>query len=131
MYVGSIALRALGCGGAAIAPNAWVAAACVVVSGAGNGAAVVCNALFVQRGAPDEMRGRVFTVLMSSTYVLLGLGMAAAGPLTNAVGARWVWGAAAAIAAVAAGTGLALARGIATRGAVEPAPTLATSPAEA
>src|SRR5204862_5582348 len=49
-----------------------------------------------------ELRGRVFTVLMSSTYVVLGLGMAVAGPLTNAVGARWVWGAAAAISAAAA-----------------------------
>jgi MFS family permease len=123
MYGGSIALMALGVGGAAIAPNVWVAAFCVVVSGIGNGAAVVCNALFVQRGAPDELRGRVFTVLMSSTYVVLGLGMAIAGPITNAVGARWVWGAAAAISAAAAGTGLALARGIAMEEPTETAPT--------
>jgi MFS family permease len=130
MYGGSIALMALGVGGAAIAPNVWVAAFCVVVSGIGNGAAVVCNALFVQRGAPDELRGRVFTVLMSSTYVVLGLGMAIAGPITNAVGARWVWGAAAAISAAAAGTGLALARGIAMEEPTEtaPAPPFTTVP---
>jgi len=122
MYGGSIALMALGFGGAAIAPNVWVATFCVVVSGIGNGAAVVCNAVFVQRGAPDAVRGRVFTVLMSSTYVVLGLGMAAAGPLTNAVGARWVWAAASAVAAVAAGIGLALARGIAPRSVAEVEP---------
>jgi DHA3 family macrolide efflux protein-like MFS transporter len=131
MYGGSIALMALGFGGAAIAPNVWVAAFCVVVSGVGNGAAVVCNALFVQRGAPDELRGRVFTVLMSSTYVLLGLGMAVAGPLTNAVGPRWVWGAAAAITAVAAGTGLALARGIGTPDRAAAAPTPVPVPSQA
>jgi len=133
MYGGSIALMALGFGGAAIAPNVWVATFSVVVSGIGNGAAVVCNALFVQRGAPDELRGRVFTVLMSSTYLVLGIGMAVAGPLTNEVGARWVWGGAAAITAVAAGTGLALARGIAARGGLEPMPVTAqpTSQAEA
>ncbi|HEX6703037.1 MAG TPA: MFS transporter [Gaiellaceae bacterium] len=125
MYGGSIALMAVGFGGAAIAPNAWVAAVCVVVAGVGNGAAVVCNALFVQRGAPDELRGRVFTVLMSSTYVVLGVGMAVAGPVTNAVGARWVWGAAAGVAAAAAATGLAFARGIPLRERVEGAPTRA------
>jgi hypothetical protein len=38
--------------------------------------------------------------------------MIAAGVLTNALGARWVWGIAAAILAVAATLGLALARGV-------------------
>jgi MFS family permease len=65
-----------------------------VVASFGNGAAVVCNALFIQRGAPDELRGRAFTVIMSSTYVTLGIGMIAAGWLTDVYGARWVWGAA-------------------------------------
>jgi len=74
--------------------------------------AVVCNALFVQRGAPDEMRGRVFTVLMSSNYAVLGLGMVAAGPLINEFGARWVWGVSACLVAVAGLVGYAMARGI-------------------
>jgi MFS family permease len=89
-----------------------VAAVCVVVSGAGNGIAVVCNALLVQRGAPDHLRGRVFTVLMSSNYAVLGLGMVAAGPLTDELGARWVWGMSACLVAFAAFVGYALARGI-------------------
>ncbi|MDQ3778123.1 MAG: MFS transporter, partial [Actinomycetota bacterium] len=70
VYGASIALVALGMSAAAASPNVWVAAACVVVLGAGNGAGVVCNALLVQRGAPDELRGRAFTVLMSSNYVV-------------------------------------------------------------
>ena len=65
VYAGSLGLMAIGVGLAAVAPNVWVGAVCVVVSGAGNGAAVVCNALLVQRGAPDSLRGRAFAVLMS------------------------------------------------------------------
>ena len=78
-----------------MAPTIAVAVPAVILASLGNGAAVVCNALLVQRGAPDELRGRAFTVIMSSNYALLGLGMVAAGALTDAFGARWVWGGAA------------------------------------
>jgi hypothetical protein len=54
----------------------------------------------------------VFTVLMSSNYLVLGLGMFAAGPLTNEFGARWVWGVSACLSALAALVGYAMARGI-------------------
>ena len=47
----------------------------VVLSGIGNGAAVVCNVVLVQRGAPDALRGRAFSVLMGIGYGVLGLGM--------------------------------------------------------
>ena len=112
VYVTGLGMMAIGIGAAAIAPNVWVAALCVVVSGTGNGFALVCNALLVQRGAPDRLRGRVFTVLMSSNYAVLGLGMAVAGPLTDEFGARWVWGVSACLSAVAALVGYTLARGI-------------------
>jgi MFS family permease len=112
VYVSGLGLLALGIGAAAVAPNVWVAAGCVIISGVGNGVALVCNVLLVQRGAPDRLRGRVFTVLMSSNYAVLGLGMAAAGPLTNEFGARWVWGASACLSAIAALVGYLLARGI-------------------
>jgi MFS family permease len=98
--------------GAAASPNVWVASVCVIVLGTGNGAAVVCNALLVQRGAPDEFRGRAFTLLMSSNYVVLGIGMVVAGPLTDAIGPRSVWALAGALSAVAAVVGLLLARGL-------------------
>jgi MFS family permease len=124
VYGGSIALVALGMAATAASPNVWVAAVCVAVVGAGNGAAVVCNALLVQRGAPDELRGRAFTVLMSSNYVVLGLGLVAAGPLTDALGPRAVWGVAAALSALAALVGLAMARGVSARreAALQPVP---------
>ena len=112
VYGAGFALMAIGIGAAAASPNVWVAALCVIVSGVGNGIAVVCNALLVQRGAPDRMRGRVFTVLMSSNYAVLGLGMVAAGPLINEFGARWVWGVSACLSALAGVVGYAMARGI-------------------
>jgi MFS family permease len=112
VYGAGFALMALGIGLAAASPSVWVAAVCVVLSGVGNGIALVCNALLVQRGAPDLLRGRVFTVLMSSNYAVLGLGMVAAGPLTNEFGARWVWAGSACLSAFAALVGYLMARGI-------------------
>lgn len=125
VYVSGLAMMAVGIGAAAVAPNVWIAALCVVISGAGNGVALVCNALLVQRWAPDRLRGRVFTVLMSSNYAVLGLGMAVAGPLTDEFGARWVWGASACLTVVAALVGYTLARGIPDR------PTIAVDPERA
>jgi MFS family permease len=110
VYPGSIFVVALAVAAGALAPNVWIAAGCVLVVGAANGAAVVCNALLVQRGSPDALRGRVFTVLMSSSFGVLALGLVVAGPLTDAVGPRWVWGAAAALAAVSATLALVLTR---------------------
>jgi MFS family permease len=122
VYGLGLGMIAVGIAAAAASPNVWVAAPCVVVSGSGNGIALVCNALLVQRGAPDRLRGRIFTVLMSSNYAVFLAGMVAAGPLTNAYGARWLWGGAAAVAGVAALVGFGLARAIGdTRATVEPA----------
>jgi MFS family permease len=110
VYGISLGLMAVGVGLAAVSPNVWIAAACVVISGAGNGAAVVCNALLVQRGAPDALRGRAFAVLMSSNVAMLTLGILVAGRLTDVYGPRWVWGAAAIVSAVSAVVGFLLAR---------------------
>jgi MFS family permease len=99
VYAGSILVQAIGVGAGAVAPNVWVALPCFVLAGIGNGAAVVCNSLLVQRGAPDAIRGRVFTVIMSVNYLVYGIGFVVAGPLTDSVGPRWVF----------AGVGVALA----------------------
>jgi MFS family permease len=92
VYALSILLQAIGIGAAAAMPNVWLALPCFVLSGIGNGTAVVCNSLLVQRGATDELRGRVFTVIMSVNYAVYGIGVLAAGPLTDAFGARWIYG---------------------------------------
>jgi MFS family permease len=94
----------------AISPDVWVASLFVVASGIGNATALVCNTLLVQRGAPDHVRGRAFTLIMGTNFAILGVGMAVAGPLVDVVGARWVWGIAGVIGIAAALTGYALLR---------------------
>ena len=124
-YGVSIGVMALGYGAAAAAPNVWIASVVVVAANVGNGVAVITNAVLVQRGAPDRLRGRSFAVLMSLSYAFLGLGMIVAGPLTNAAGAREVWAAGAVLLAIAAVVGFVLARrvdGEAGRIAVRHAP---------
>jgi MFS family permease len=101
---------AVGFGGAAVSIGVWMAAAFCVAAGVGNGLAVVCNALLIQRGAPDEVRGRAMTFAMSVTFGVMGLSMVLAGALMPPDGARWVWAAGALCLALAAGVAYALAR---------------------
>jgi MFS family permease len=115
LYGGALLLMATGTAAAAASPTIWLAAALVVVSGFGNGVAGVLNPLLVQRGAPNRVRGRAFTVIMSVNFAALGLGMIVAGRLTDVVGSRAVWGVAAGTYVVAAAIAVALARGIDVR----------------
>jgi MFS family permease len=91
LYVISIAMMAAGWGFAAASPSLWLAAALVVVAAFGNGMAIVCNQVLIQRGSPDRLRGRAIAVLMSSTYATMAVAMAVAGVLVNAFGGRVVW----------------------------------------
>src|SRR5919198_1324102 len=118
VYGISLVLIAVGIGGAAAAPNVWVGSASVIVAGCGNGSAVVCNSLLVQRGAPDALRGRAFAVLMSSNVAFVTAGMVVAGWLTDMIGARWMLAAAASFAGAAGIVGFGLAR----RASAQPEP---------
>ena len=109
-YAGSIGLMAVGWGGAAFSGSIWVAVPLVIGGAAGNGAAIICNQILVQRGAPDRYRGRALATIMSSNYALLGLAMGAAGVLTDRYGARTIWIAAGAIYLFAAVVSLAVTR---------------------
>jgi MFS family permease len=109
-YGASLALMAMGYIGAAASPNAWVAAACTLVAGVGNGVAIVCNALLVQRGTFDLLRGRALTFVMSITYVLVGVGSGLGGAALRETSPRWIWGACGALLFVAALAGRLLAR---------------------
>jgi MFS family permease len=121
-YAGALTVMALGFGGAAASPDVWVAAACAVVGGAGDGAAIVCNAVLVQRGAVDAMRGRALTLVMSATFLATAAANVVAGALLHTVSPRWIWGGAAAAYLLAAVVGYFLAREPRTAGAtVEPA----------
>ena len=101
-YVRCLAIFALGVGCAAAAPDVLVGSAAMALAGFGNGGAVVANITLVQRAAPDRLRGRAFTLIMSANYAALGIALVAAAPLTDALGARWAYGAAAAVVACAA-----------------------------
>jgi MFS family permease len=111
-YVRLLLIFALGIAGAAAAPDVWLGALAMVVAGFGNGGAVVANITLVQRGAPDHVRGRAFTMLMSANYAVLAAAFVAAGPLTDSVGPRWVYAGAAATILVAAAAAWRLTRGI-------------------
>jgi MFS family permease len=130
LYTAAIALMAAGFAGAAASPDIWVAAFCGFVAGIGNGGAIVCNSLLVQRGAPDQLRGRAFTVIMSANYVVLGSGMVAAGFVNNSLGARWSWGIAATLASAAAAAAWVLAGRVAEERRTTQAPEPLPEPVE-
>jgi MFS family permease len=109
-YGMSIGLMAVGYVAAALSPNVWVATCFVLVVGFGNGAAIACNALLVQRGTFDVMRGRSLTFVMSLTYAMAGVGNGLGGLLLHRTGPRWIWGACGVILFVAAVAGALLAR---------------------
>jgi MFS family permease len=111
VYAASILLQAIGVAAAGVSPNVWVALPCFVLAGIGNGTAVVCNSLLVQRGAPDALRGRVFTAIMSVNYAAYAVGFLIAGPLTDRVGPRWIFGGVGAVLALASLVAYTLARG--------------------
>jgi MFS family permease len=111
-YGASLTLMAMGYVGASLSPNVWVAAVCLLFSGAGNGAAIACNALLVQRGTFDLMRGRALTFVMSITYVLVGVGNGVGGLLLERTSPRWIWAASGLGLLVAAVAGRLLARNL-------------------
>jgi MFS family permease len=109
-YVSSLLLMGVGWGAAALSGSIWLAVAFVVGGAAGNGSVIVCNRLLVQRGAPDQYRGRALATIMSSNYAVLALAMAAAGILTDQFGARAVWIAAGVVYLLASVVALVLTR---------------------
>jgi MFS family permease len=122
----SLAAMTVGFAATGASPNVWVAAGCLFVLGVGDGSAIVCNALLVQRGVADSARGRALTVVMSATFVLAGVGSGIGGALIDRTGARAIWFAGAAFALAGTVVGYTLARRSA-----EPGPEpLATAPPE-
>ncbi|MFN0153381.1 MAG: MFS transporter [Gaiella sp.] len=90
-YGASIAWMGVGFLAVSRAPTLWVAAPLIAVATIGNGCALVCNQVLIQRGAPDAMRGRAVAVLMSSYFAIQGVAMVGAGWLIDREGARTVW----------------------------------------
>jgi MFS family permease len=110
VYGGALAVMGIGFGLAAVGVDIWMAAAFCIVGGIGNGGAVVCNALLVQRGTRDEIRGRALTFVMSATMLTSAIGIVLAGGLMGVNDARWVWLASAGALFTASIVGFVLAR---------------------
>jgi len=119
-YGGALLLMGGGFAVGAASVDIWMAAACCVVAGVGNGIAVVCNALLVQR-TRDDVRGRALTFVMSATWAGMGVTIVVTGALMSPTDSRWVWAIGAVLIGLAAAVGYTLAR--------EPAP--AAAPLEA
>jgi MFS family permease len=115
-YGGALLLMGAGFAVGAASVDIWMAAACCAVAGIGNGVAVVCNALLVQR-TRDDVRGRALTFVMSATWAGMGVSIVVTGALMSPTDARWVWALGAALIGLAAVVGYTLAR--------EPAPSAA------
>jgi MFS family permease len=96
--------------GAGVAPNLWVAATAMVLAGFGNGLAFPLTVVIVQHNAPDNLRGRVFTVIISAHNAVLGVSMVAAGAITELRGPRWAYVFASALLGVASLTAFVLFR---------------------
>jgi MFS family permease len=120
-YPLAIVVFGIGMAASGAAPNIWIAFATMIVSGLGNGVLVVSNITLVQNGAPDRVRGRVFTTIISLNFVVSALSMAGAGPLTSALGARWTYEIGAAVMTAAAVSAVLLARRIPQESPVPPA----------
>ena len=121
LYAGSLLVMAVGFGIASASPTVAVAAVLAAFATIGNGAAIVCNQLLVQEGAPDAMRGRALAVLMSTYYGVLGLAMAGGGLLVDGAGARAAWAVAGVVYLLATILALALTRPAAENRSSRPA----------
>jgi MFS family permease len=130
-YPLSIAVYGLAIAAAGAAPDIWLAGAAMIVSGVGNGILVVCNMTLVQQGAPDRLRGRAFTAIISLNFVVMGAAMVGAGPLTAWHGARVAYEIAAATMGVATVCGWLLARRIPVEAKATPAREPESEPAPA
>jgi MFS family permease len=104
----ALLVMAAGFGAGAASVDIWMAAGCCVVAGVGNGVAVVCNALLVQR-TRDDVRGRALTFVMSATWAGMGVAIVVTGALMSPGDSRWVWGIGAGLLLLAAAVGYSLA----------------------
>ncbi len=91
-YRASFLITAAGVAICAVSPSLAIGCVGAVILGIGNGVGLVCNVTLIQRVVPDERRGQIFAVLGSLVMTFTLIGTLAAGPITEAIGPRLVWG---------------------------------------
>ena len=91
-YRASFLITAAGVAICAVSPNLAIGCVGAVIFGIGNGVGLVCNVTLIQQVVPDNWRGQIFAVLGSLVQTFTLIGTLAAGPITDAVGPRLMWG---------------------------------------
>jgi MFS family permease len=99
-YRASFLVTAAGVLICAVSPGLVIGCVGAVIYGVGNGVGLVCNLTLIQQIVPDHRRGQIFAVLGSLVQTFTLLGLIVAGPLTDALGPRLVWGVSSALLAV-------------------------------
>jgi DHA3 family macrolide efflux protein-like MFS transporter len=132
-YALGFLVLAAGTGVVALLPPFALAVPLLIAVGCGNGLLLTANAMLVQQGAPDELRGRSFTTIMSANALVLTVASLGAGVLADHSSARLVWALAAIETAITALVAWLLARPLSVGGregavelAVEPLAELST-----
>ena len=90
-YRSSFLVTAAGVAICAVSPNLVIGCIGAVIFGVGNGIGLVCNMTLIQQAVADDRRGQIFAVLGSMVQTFTLVGTLAAGPVTDAVGPRWMW----------------------------------------
>ena len=96
-YRASFLITAVGVAICAVSPGIVLGCVGAVIFGAGNGIGLVCNLTLIQQTVSDDRRGQIFAVLGSLVQMFTLLGTLAAGPLTELLGPRAIWGLSAAL----------------------------------
>ncbi len=96
-YRASFLVTAAGVAVCAVSPGLVIGCIGAVAFGIGNGIGLVCNVTLIQRVVSDDRRGQIFAVLGSLVQTFTLVGTLAAGPITEAVGPRLMWGISAAL----------------------------------
>ena len=91
-YRASFLITAVGVAICAVSPNLAIGCVGAVIFGIGNGIGLVCNVTLIQQVVSDDRRGQIFAVLGSLVQTFTLVGMLVAGPVTEAVGPRVMWG---------------------------------------
>ncbi|MGD0272832.1 MAG: MFS transporter [Gaiellaceae bacterium] len=115
-YALGFSMLATGTALVALLPPFALATALLVVAGAGDGLLLTANAMLVQQGASDDLRGRSFVVIMSTNAIVLTVASIGAGVLADHMGARLVWALAGLAIAIAGLAGWLLARPLSLAG---------------
>jgi MFS family permease len=96
-YRASFLLTAAGVALAAVSPGLALGCVGAVTLGIGNGIGLVCNVTLIQQVVSDDRRGQIFAVLGSLVQTFTLIGTLLAGPITDQIGPRAMWGVSAAL----------------------------------